>query len=233
MTDTADLAARVERVADILEAEQGRPDIVRRGSLLDSVVRVILSQSTSDVNSGRAWKSLEERFSTWDEALEAGPEEIEKTIRAGGLAKQKSRYIHGLLTRVKGERGALALDYLCDWSDDEVFEWLGEIDGVGTKSIAVVLMFACGRDVCPVDTHVLRISRRLGFVPSNATAEKAFWALKDLIPEGRAPSLHINLIRFGKSRCTARNPDCDGCPFADECLYDRESGEIRAETERS
>jgi len=233
MTDMADLAARVERVADILEADQGRPDIVRRGSVLDSVVRVILSQSTSDVNSGRAWKSLEERFPTWDEALQAGPGEIERTIRAGGLAKQKSRYIHGLLTRVKDETGALSLDGLCEWSDDDVFEWLGTIDGVGTKSIAVVLMFACGRDVCPVDTHVLRISRRLGFVPPKATAEKAFWALKELIPEGRAPSLHINLIRFGKSRCTARNPDCDGCPFADKCRYDRESGKIRDDEEES
>ena len=220
-----DLTQRLDRIARTLKSVYGTPEVAspegdRSYSPLDSLIRVILSQSTSDVNSGRAWRSLRDAFPKWGDALSAGEDAIRETIHAGGLARQKARYIFAMLQRLHEERGRLDMDDVCCMSEDDAFRWLSSFDGVGTKSIAIVLMFACGRDICPVDTHVLRFSRRLALVPPKATAERAFHVLRDAIPLGEAAHLHINLLRFGRERCRARGPECFGCPFHDECVYE-------------
>jgi len=221
------LARRLAHVADILEATQGVPELGSPDDPLDALIETILSQSTNNTNSGRAFENLKAAFPRWEDALDAGPEAIEETIRSGGLARQKSVRIHRLLAHLAGERRELSLANICTWSDERVFEWLGAFEGVGTKTIAVVLMFACRRDVCPVDTHVHRIVRRLGLVRENAGAEETFWTLLPATPPHRGGPLHLNLIRFGRTRCTARAPGCDGCPFRGECLYDPTTGEVR------
>ncbi len=223
----ADLRERLHRVASVLEGTYGRPDVNLRDDLLDALIGTILSQSTNDTNSGRAYDALRKRFPTWDEALEAGPEEIERAIRPGGLARQKSVRIHAILKRIREERGELSLAELCSWPDDDVFAWLGRSQGVGAKTVAVVLMSACGRDICPVDTHVHRVVRRLGLVRKNAGAEETFETLRPHIPKGEGPTLHLNLISFGRTRCTARNPGCETCPLRGECRYDKGTGTIR------
>lgn len=207
----------------------GRPKIEQRGKPLDVLIGTILSQSTSGINSRRAYESLTQRFPTWSDALDAGPQAIEDAIRAGGLARQKSERIHTILSTIHQERTSLELDFLCELSDDEVFERLSRFTGVGTKTIAIVLMFSCMRDVCPVDTHILRVLQRLGIVSPSSTADRAYYAIQPCIPLGHGPSLHVNLIRFGRSRCTARAPKCDECPVIAMCRYDRETGTIQRE----
>ena len=220
------LAERLSRIAAALKREFGTPEITsaegdQRRRPLDQLVRVILSQNTSDINSSRAWESLLNAFPSWEDALAAGPAAIEGAIRQGGLAAQKARFIHGALERLKAERGALDMDFVCGMTDDDALDYLGEFDGVGPKSAAIVLMFACGRDLCPVDTHVHRIARRLGLVRERASAEPTFHVLRAAMPAGEAAALHVNLLRFGKSRCAARAPRCEGCPFLDICLYEQ------------
>lgn len=224
MGEPGDLRKRLRHLATVLEGLFGHPRVRFDADPLDALIGTILSQSTNDANSGRAYDSLRLRFPTWEDALEAGPGEIERAIRSGGLARQKSTRLHAILRQIKEERGTLSLDDLCTWSDDEAFSWLGRFKGVGPKTVAIVLLFACGRDLCPVDTHVHRIVRRLGLVRQKASAGAAFETLRPHIPRGKGASLHLNLVRFGRTRCTARSPACRSCPLNGECLYDKTTG---------
>lgn len=186
---------------------------------LATLIRTILSQSTSDGNRDRAYAGLTGRFPTWAGVMKADVEAIAEAIRAGGLANQKARTIRDFLIWLKAERGELNLDFLGEMPPEEAATLLCERRGIGIKTVCVTLMFACGKDVFPVDTHIHRITRRLGLIPETCTAEKAHGLLPPLIPSGKALSLHVNMLEFGRRVCHARNPDCDRCPLRTDCLY--------------
>jgi endonuclease-3 len=214
-----ELRAKVRAVHDALEAHFGVPVWSRRADPLTSLIVTILSQNTNDVNRDRAYSSLRARFRTWEDVLAAEPEAVAEAIRVGGLSGQKSVRIKRVLEWVGDTYGALSLDAICEMPTDEVFELLGALPGVGTKTISVVLSFACGRDVFPVDTHIHRIARRLGFVPTSASAEKTHRTMAVLVPQGKAYSFHINLLRFGRSICKAGRPRCGECFIFKHCQY--------------
>jgi len=186
---------------------------------LDSLVQTILSQATSDTNSHRAFRQLRERFPTWEQALASRPREIERAIRSGGLARQKGLRIHRILHWVKERFGSLDLDFIHDMPTDEVFDALLPLEGVGVKTVAVMLMFACGRDCFAVDTHVHRITQRVGLVPAKATAERTFHLMRPLVPEGKALSFHLNLLALGRTLCRPTSPTCAECPLRRLCNY--------------
>ena len=193
------------------------PPAKERRPPLDALIETVLSQSTSDVNSHRAFRMLKEAFPTWPEAHEAGPRRIEKAIRSGGLARQKSARIHELLGWVRERFGSFDLGAVQGMSDAEVFELLLPLKGVGVKTIAVMLLFACGRDTFAVDTHVHRIVRRLGLVREKASAERTFYLMVPLVPEGKALSFHLNLLALGRSLCRPTSPRCRECPLRRMC----------------
>lgn len=213
----ADLKVKIKKIARALEEHQGVPELEEFEDPLDCLVKTILSQNTSDVNSGRAFHSLKSRFPAWEDVLRADEAEIAYAIRSGGLSKQKSRVIKGFLEWLKKEKGEVSLDFLKDMDDEEVISLLTKHRGIGLKTAYIVLAFALGRDVFPVDTHVLRISKRLGLLPPKTSADKAHRLLNPLIPEGKGFSFHVNLIRFGRTICTARNPKCHICPLTGLC----------------
>jgi endonuclease III len=215
----AGLRRTVARIVAALEGVYGIPQSGRNERVLDSLVGCILSQNTNDLNSWRAWRNLKRRLPTWRKCAEAPVDEIRDAIRVGGLAPVKSRQIKEILMRVKATHGAYSLQFVCDMEIDGAFEYLTAMNGVGVKTAAVVLLFACGRDVFPVDTHIHRIAQRLGLVREGATRDEVFRAMRDLVPAGKALSLHINLIRFGRERCRKRGPDHEGCPLRRGCLY--------------
>jgi endonuclease III len=221
------ISARLQYVADTLSNAVRHRPFEPGGDPLDVLIGTILSQSTSGTNSRRAFNTLKECLPTWEDALDAGPEVIEDAIHSGGLARQKSRRIYDILQSIKAEYGEVALDDLYSWSNEEIFEKLGRYKGIGVKTIAIVLMFGCGRDVFPVDTHVHRITRRLGLVRANASADKTYERLSVEMPAGIGPRLHMSLIEFGRTRCTARNPACADCPLNDVCYYDLHGDSIR------
>jgi endonuclease-3 len=216
----ASLRSRLERIADRLAARYGRP----RRALeppLDALVATILSQNTSDLNSGRAFAALKAAYPTWEGAARAPLPALERTIRCGGLARTKSRRIRAALAAVRQRAGRYDLSRLRRIEAAEADAWLRALPGVGPKTRACVLLFACGHAAFPVDTHVHRVARRTGVLRPRTSAERAHAVLGPEVPPGRHLELHLNLIRLGRERCRARAPECPGCPIRGECATGR------------
>ena len=213
------LRPKTQEISDTLEVLYGIPEREAEGGALDCLIRTIMSQNTNDVNRDKGFTTLKEGFPTWEDVLEADVEEIGEAIQIAGLHRQKSQTIKDFLTWLKAERGWLDLDFICDMETENAVQLLCQHKGIGIKTASVTLAFACGREVFPVDTHILRISKRLGLVPSNCSAEKAHELMPKIVPKGKALPFHINLITFGRQICNARNPKCDQCPFTEYCLY--------------
>ena len=219
---------KIGYISKALEKRFGKPRWNGPSDPLDSLIKTILSQNTNDRNRDRAYDSLREKYPAWEKVLRARTENIAKAIRVGGLANQKSDRIKAILAWLKKEYGQLTLDPICDMDFDQALETYGHLKGVGVKTLAVVLMFACGKDVFPVDTHVHRICRRLGFVPMKATADKTFYVMRDLVHRGKSYSLHMNMLALGRQVCHPRNPKCYECPVLKYCQF----GHRDAETQR-
>lgn len=212
---------RVRAVALKLERSWGAPKRKRRNPL-DTLISGILSQNTNDNNRDRAYASLRERFPTWDDVLRADSRAIARAIRVAGLANQRARRIKAVLRWVRSSYGELRLDSICDMSPVEATDRLTALKGVGVKTARVVLLFACGMDLFPVDTHILRVSKRLGFLPARCSSERAHRIMGGLVPRGKAHSLHLNLIRLGRTVCKPGRPRCGTCPIARWCDYPRD-----------
>lgn len=185
---------------------------------LESMILTILSQNTNDTNRDRAWRSLRKSFPTLELLLEAHPGKIARAIRVGGLANQKSRRIKDFLKWVHRTYGQLSLDVMHGMTPDEAVEIFTRHTGIGLKTIYVTLLFACGKDVFPVDTHIYRIVRRLGLAPLKASRDRVTRLMQPLVPKGKAFALHLNLIEFGRAVCKARRPRCRMCPLTDLCI---------------
>jgi endonuclease-3 len=184
---------------------------------LDELIATILSQNTSDANSAAAYAALRRRFSTWDAVQKAPIAAVVAAIHRAGLSRQKAPRIQAILRRVHAERGNLSLDFLRDLPVDEALAYLRRFPGVGPKTAACVLLFACRQPVLPVDTHVHRVSRRLGLIGPRTMAEQAHDVLAGVVPPAHVLAFHILLIRHGRAVCTARRPRCAACVLRDGC----------------
>ena len=189
----------------------------RRSDSLEELILTVLSQHTSDVNAERAFEGLRAALPTWEAVVRAPTRSVADAIRSGGLADTKAPRIQAILREVEARRGAFDLSALADLSDDEARAELVSLPGVGPKTAAVVLSFSLGRDAMPVDTHVHRVTRRLGLVPPNTSADRADRVLHELVPEGLRTPLHVALIRLGREICKAPTPRCGICPLKDIC----------------
>jgi endonuclease-3 len=204
----------------ILEGQYGIPKI----EILDPVdllVSTILSQNTSDLNSGRAFSLLKRAYPDYLLLLGASEEEIADLIRPGGLGEMKAKRIKGILTRLMMDEGKITLDFLRDMPLEEARKYLQSIPGVGPKTASVVLLFGFGKATMPVDTHVYRVSRRIGLVPEKASVEEAQRILEKVTPPEKYFSLHMNLISHGRRVCKARSPLCVACALRGICDYYR------------
>lgn len=222
MLTSQSAALILERLRDV----QGEP--VRRSSAdpITGLVGTILSQSTTDVNSERALESLLATFPSWHDVLEAPTSEVADAIRLGGLADQKAPTIQRSLRAIETINPEFDPGFLDDKSDDEAMDFLTAIKGVGQKTAACVLMFDLERDVLPVDTHVHRVSRRLGLVSQKSNPVQTQVELEaQIAPEDRYPA-HILLIRHGRTTCKARLPACHDCVVADVCDYADQHNEV-------
>lgn len=187
---------------------------------LSELIQTVLSQNTADVNSDRAYASLTRRYGgDWDAVRAAPVSDLADAIRHGGLAEIKAARIQGILSAVAERLGELDLAFLRSVSLEEGREFLRSLDGVGPKTAACVLLFACGQPAMPVDTHVHRVSQRLGLVPMNANAEKAHALLEAIVPADLVYAVHMQLIRHGREICKAQRPRCGICPLLHLCSY--------------
>ncbi|MPZ23965.1 MAG: endonuclease III [Dehalococcoidia bacterium] len=189
------------------------------GDPITELVLTILSQNTSDTNSGRAFMRLKQRFPTWDELAAADEAEVEQAIAAGGLAKQKAPRIIATLREIVNRQGSLDLSHLAEprLRVEKAREWLMSLRGVGPKTAACVLLFALGKRALPVDTHVHRVSARLGLIPPGMNAAKAHAALEAIVPDRLFYAFHIALIKHGRRLCRASRPHCQQCPLLAGC----------------
>jgi endonuclease-3 len=195
----------------------GEPVWHSRGDAVTELVFTILSQNTSDTNSLRAFARLRARFPTWEELMAADPEQIAAEIQVGGLARVKAPRIKAVLEEVWRRRGSFDLAFLAEMPLPEAKEWLRSLAGVGPKTVACVLMFALGRPALPVDTHVHRVTQRLGLVPEKMGAAEAHDLLEAMLEPGEVYPFHMSLIEHGRRLCRARRPLCPECPLRDAC----------------
>jgi endonuclease-3 len=216
---------RVTKIVRRLERYYGecrRPK--RRAKALDVLVRTILSQNTSDVNSHAAFDQLKRRFSKWEEVKNAPTRSIEAAIRRAGLSRIKAPRIKSILQEIESQRGNLSLKFLTRWPRERAYEYLLTLTGIGPKTAACVLLFAFGKPVLPVDTHILRVSKRIGLIGAEVNAEKAHKILGEMVPEDKVYAFHILLIEHGRTLCVARNPKCPECPLLEICNYGKRYG---------
>jgi endonuclease-3 len=210
----------IKYIVQNLERAYGVPENEWSGSdLLDMLVSVILSQATSDTNSRRTFAELKRRYPTWDDALRARESSIAAAIKSGGLANQKARVIKNLLKQIRERRGSLDLSFVEEMSNEEAAKYLSQFRGIGPKTVACTLLFACGKEVFPLDTHIFRVLRRVGLVPEKCSDARAHEMLNRIVPAGKFYSLHVNLIRHGRKICRPREPLCERCPIVEYCDY--------------
>jgi len=186
---------------------------------LDELISTILSQNTNDVNRDRAFHSLQQQYPTWESVRDAEPEDVINTIRTAGLANQKGPRIQALLKTITEERGNLDLEFLRQMQPEEAHDWLTKFKGVGPKTAAIVMQFSLDMPAFPVDTHIYRLSNRLGLRPPKASAEAAHTILAELFPPETYYAVHLNLIRHGREVCHSRKPACEKCVLQDLCFY--------------
>ena len=222
------LKTRVRKITFVLEKQYGVPRREYSREPLDILIETVLSQNTNDQNRDRAYRRLKSRFPRWEDVLEGKTRSVVSAIRPGGLAEQKARRIREILHWIKEREGRLSLFFLKKMDDEEIKKMIGGLKGIGPKTLHCLLLFGLGKEAFPVDTHVLRIGKRLGFIPERMDAEKAHQWMAPLIPKGKSLSLHLNLIRFGRSVCKAKKPSCDACFVSDGCLYVNSSAGLLA-----
>jgi endonuclease-3 len=193
---------------------------------LATLVGTILSQNTNDLNRDRAFERMRERFPTWEEVRDADPAELVEAIRSAGLANQKGPRIQNALRIITeyhccgtGQQGELSLDFLADMEIEEARKWLISIKGVGPKTAAIVLCFAFGKPAFPVDTHVHRVTKRLGLIGPKTTREQAHTVLERLLPVEIYYPFHMNLIAHGRQVCKSQQPRCEACALQEHCDY--------------
>ncbi len=202
-----------------LRAAYGEPERRSNRDAVSTLVLTIISQNTNDRLRDKAFDRLRDEFPTWEQVRDAPVEAIAEAIRIGGLGQQKARSIKAALQHIAEERGNLNLDFLKDMPTDEARRWLLSMNGVGPKTAAIVLLFALDMPAFPVDTHVHRVTKRLGLIQPRVSREKAHAVLEALLPEAVYYPFHINLIRHGRAVCQARSPRCEACPLQDVCDY--------------
>ena len=202
-----------------LLTDYGEPAWRPHMDAVSELVSTILSQNTNDINRDVAFERLRSRLPTWEQVRDAHIEVVVEAIRPAGLANQKGPRIQEALRFITRERGELTLDFLAKWPVDEAKDWLCSIDGVGPKTTAIVLLFALGRPAFPVDTHIHRVTRRLGLIGPTVSREKAHIALEQLVPEEAYYPFHLNLIRHGRRVCSSRKPRCMDCSLRDLCEF--------------
>ncbi|MBE3097909.1 MAG: endonuclease III [Planctomycetes bacterium] len=181
------------------------------------LIGTVLSQNTTDRNSHAAMERLRSALPDWDRAADAPLSAIAAAIRPAGLHRQKARNLRAILRRIRAERGRISLDFLRRWPTGRTREYLLSLPGVGPKTAACVLLFSLRRPVLPVDTHVHRVSRRLGLIGPRVTAEQAHDLLADIVPPAKVYAFHVLLIEHGRKVCHARRPECGVCVLSDVC----------------
>lgn len=227
------LARRALKIHERLLEFYGEPIWRNPLPAIDELVSTILSQNTNDINRDRGFNALRAKFGTWEGVRDADTMDVVNAIRPAGLANQKGPRIQQVLRSITEERGSLDLSFLEKLTVDEARAWLTRFNGVGPKTAAIVLCFSLGKPAFPVDTHIYRVTGRIGLRPEKMTVEQAHPHLESLFPPETYYAAHLNIIRLGREICQARRPRCEICPIIKLCDYGRNTMSLRVPKARS
>lgn len=214
-----DLAKRALAVHQRLLDFYGQPTWRNPLPPVDELVSTILSQNTNDINRDVAFNALKAKFPTWEAVRDAPRRNVVAAIRHAGLANQKAPRIQAALRSITKARGELSLEFLRELPTEEARSWLTQFKGVGPKTAAIVLQFSLDKPAFPVDTHIYRVTGRIGLRPAKMNVEKAHTYFEKLLPPETFYAAHLNIIRLGREICVARKPKCPECPLQDLCDY--------------
>ena len=207
----------ISDVIKLLEQEYGCCQWQVDRDPIDALIDTILSQNTSDANSGRAFASLKASFDNWEAVASAPAEHIARVIKSGGLSKIKATRIKQVLEQIEREQAHITLDFLKSKTITEAENYLMRLPGVGHKTASCVLLFSLGKPSLPVDTHIFRVARRLGLIDSKVTIEKAPGLLRKQIRPSKVYQFHVHMIEHGRRICRSRQPNCDKCVLRGIC----------------
>ena len=223
MDQTQEHRQRLIQVRDILRNTFGTPTWHLELPAVDELVCTILSQNTNDINRDKAFQALKARYPSWEAVRDADPGELEFVIRIAGLANQKGPNIQAALRDISAERGEIDLDWLRGTDAETARKWLVGLRGVGPKTAAIVMVFALGMPAFPVDTHVYRVTGRIGLRPAELDITKTHAYMEQIADPADYGTLHLNLIDLGREICQARKPKCPICPIRHLCQYENKT----------
>jgi endonuclease-3 len=215
----------IRKLVERLEAEYGRDDVREHLDPLGELISCILSQNTTDATSFPTYFALRKKYKSWDAIARLPENTLAAEIRAAGLANQKAKAILAALAAVRARFGRYTLEPLRQMSQEDAREWLESLPGVGPKTAAIVLCFGLGFPAIPVDTHVFRVSWRLGLIEKKVGPARAHRVLEAIVPQDLAYRFHVALIKHGRRTCTARKPKCVACVVRDRCRWYHEEGQ--------
>ncbi len=218
------MAGRVEKQYRALEKAYGLLARIPRQRPLDALVRTILSQNTTDINSNRAFDLLRRRYPSWEQVMNADARSVASAIRPGGLANIKAGRIKKTLAVIRDREGRLSLARLAKLGPGEALSYLTGLPGVGVKTACCVLLFSFGMPIMPVDTHVYRVATRVGWVPKKMKIDLVHGQLERIVPGRLILPMHLYVIMHGRRVCRPRNPKCEACPISVWCAFFRNGG---------
>ena len=216
-----DAFLKIKKIVLLLERVCGKPRLFPRSNPVDELIRTVLLQNTSDANSLAAYAVLKKAFSTWDKALAAPTATIARLIQHAGLANIKARRIKDVLGEIKRREGKISLAHLGRLGPEEATAYLRSLKGVGPKTAACVLLFSFRKPAMPVDTHIFRVTQRLGLIGPKVTAEAAHGIFAKLIPNHLKYVFHLVIIEHGRKTCKAQNPRCGSCVLYGLCAFNK------------
>jgi endonuclease-3 len=208
---------KYERVKEKLTELYGYPRWRQHYPPVDELVLTILSQNTNDNNSVAAFENLKTNTGSWEDVRDMPSSQLADLIRTAGLANQKAGHIKRALNHITETQGEITLDFLAEMNAEEAKAWLVDIKGIGPKTASIVLLFSLNMPAFPVDTHVHRVSQRLGLIGPKASRNKGHEELEVIAPEEDYYPLHLQMIQHGREVCGKRNPKCGVCLLQDEC----------------
>lgn len=218
--DAEGLRRRVHLATAFLHEAYGSPRHDNKDDPLDELVFIVLSQMTTRQSYGRVYDRLKAEYPSWEAVLELPIDELKAAIKDAGLINQKAPRIKAILAKLGEDFGHVTLDPLREMDDEEAERYLTSLPGVGLKTAKCVLaLSSLGREVLPVDTHVWRVSKRLGLVGEDVPYTRVHGALEAVIPPEDRYSYHVNNLTHGKVTCIALRPRCHRCPLNELCPY--------------
>jgi endonuclease-3 len=220
------LRERAELVYRLLGEAYGIKEWRPRREPLHELISTILSHRTTQANEAKAFSRMWDKYGSWEAIRDAPAEGIVEAIAPANWPEQKAPRIKAVLDQIIAERGAPDIGFLADMPAEQGLAWLEALPGVGPKTASLVLLFCFHKPVLPVDTHVHRVSGRVGLIPPRATAEQAHTLLLELLPRDADVlwNFHLNMLRHGQKICVWENPRCERCVLREHCDYAREHG---------